>query len=121
MLEAILAGARDVEVLAGLARGRLRAKRAQRKEALEGRVTTHQSCVLTEHVRTLEYVDEAMARVSEAMAQRLTADQEAIALLDTMPGVGQRAAEILIAEIGQHTFRTLFSGSPRDCRRASCS
>jgi ERCC4-type nuclease len=34
------------------------------------------------------------------MDQRLTADQEAIALLDTIPGVGQRAAESLLAEIG---------------------
>ena len=48
----------------------------------------------------LEYLDEAMARVSGESDQRLTADQEAIALLETIPGVGQRAAEILIAEIG---------------------
>jgi transposase len=100
MLAAILAGERDVAVLAALARGRLRTKRAQRKEALEGRVTAHQSCVLVAHLSTLEYLDEAIARVSGAMAPRLTAEQEAIALLDTMPGVGRRAAELLIAAIG---------------------
>ena len=43
VLEAILAGQRDVEALADLARGRLRAKRDQLKEALEGRVTAHHS------------------------------------------------------------------------------
>ena len=64
MLEAILAGERDVEALADLARGRLRAKRDQLKEALEGRVTAHQSFLLTEHLSTLEYLDEAIARVS---------------------------------------------------------
>ena len=100
MLEAILAGERDGEALADLARGRLRAKRDQLKEALEGRVTAHQSCLLTEHLSTLEYLDEAIARVSGEIDQRLIADQEAIALLDTIPGVGQRAAEIRIAEIG---------------------
>jgi transposase len=100
MLAAILAGERDVETLADLARGRLRTKRDQLKEALEGRVTAHHSFLLTEHLSMLEYLDEAIARVSDEIAQRLTADREAIALLDTIPGVGQRAAEILIAEIG---------------------
>jgi transposase len=100
MLAAILSGERDVETLADLARGRLRAKRDQLKEALEGRVTAHHSFLLTEHLSTLEYLDEAIARVSGEIDQRLTAEQEAIALLDTIPGVGQRAAEILIAEMG---------------------
>ena len=105
MLEAILAGQRDVEILADLARGRLRAKRDQLKEALEGRVTAHHSFLLTEHLSTLEYLDEAIERVSREIDQRLTVDQEAIVLLDTIPGVGQRAAEILIAEIGTDMSR----------------
>jgi transposase len=105
MLAAILAGERDVETLADLARGRLRTKRDQLQEALAGRVTAHHSFLLTEHLSTLEYLDEAIARVSGAMDQRLTADQEAMALLDTMPGVGPRAAEILIAEIGTDMSR----------------
>jgi transposase len=105
MLEAILAGERDVAILADLARGRLRTKRDQLKEALEGRVTAHHSFLLTEHLSTLEYFDEAIARVSGEIDQRLTAEQEAIALLDTIPGVGQRAAESLIAEIGSDMSR----------------
>src|SRR5262252_8117183 len=100
MLAAILAGQRDVETLADLARGRLWAKLDQLKEALAGRVTAHHSFLLTEHVSALEYVDEAITRVSGEIDQRLTADHEAIALLDTIPGGGRRAAEILIAEIG---------------------
>jgi transposase len=105
MLAAILAGQRDVETLADLARGRLRAKRDQLKEALEGRVTAHHSFLLTEHLSTLEYLDEAIARISAEIDQRLTAEQTAIALLDTIPGVGQRAAEILIAEMGTDMSR----------------
>ena len=93
MLEAILAGQRDVETLADLARGRLRAKRDQLKEALEGRVTAHHSFLLTEHLSMLDTLDEAIEHVSGEIAQRLAADQEAIALLDTIPGIGQRAAE----------------------------
>jgi transposase len=105
MLEAILAGQRDVETLADLARGRLRAKRDQLQAALEGRVTAHHSFLLTEHLSMLDALDEAIERVSEEIGQRLATDQEAIALLDTIPGVGQRAAEILIAEIGTDMSR----------------
>src|SRR5499426_3854829 len=105
MLASILAGERDVEILADLARGRLRSKRDQLKEALEGRVTAHHSFLLTEHLSTLEYLDEAIKHVSAEIDQRLMAEREAIALLDTIPGVGQRAAEILIAEIGTDMSR----------------
>src|SRR5262249_41139672 len=73
---------------------------------LEGRVTTHHSCLRTEHVSTLEYVDEAIARIRVEIDQQLTAEQEAITLLETTPGGGPRAAEMLIAEIG--TARSRF-------------
>ena len=105
MLAAILAGQRDVETLAGLARGRLRAKRDPLKEALEGRVTAHQSFLLTEHLSALEYLDEAMTRVSVEIDQRLTAEQAALVLLDTIPGVGQQTAEVLLAESGTDRSR----------------
>jgi transposase len=86
-------------VLTVLAHSRLGAKRDWLQEALAGRVTAHHSFLLTEHVSALEYVDEAIARVSAEIDQRLMAEHEAIAPLDTIPGVGQRAAEILSAEI----------------------
>src|SRR2546429_9634811 len=60
---------------------------------------------MTEHLSTLEYLDEAIERVSGEIDLRLAAEQEAIVLLDTIPGVGQRAAEILIAEIGTDMSR----------------
>jgi transposase len=63
-------------------------------------MTAHHCFLLTEHLSPLESWDEALERVSGEIAQRLIADQAAIARLDTMPGVGQRAAESLIAEIG---------------------
>jgi transposase len=45
-------------------------------------------------------LDDAIDRVSAMIAQRREAEQEAIALWDTLPGVSQRTAEILLAEIG---------------------
>jgi transposase len=50
MLEALLAGETDTGRLADLARGRLRAKRAQLEQALAGRVRPHHCFVLAEHL-----------------------------------------------------------------------
>ena len=105
MLEALIAGQRDVTVLADLARGRLRAKRDQLAEALQGYFTPHHSVLLTEYLSQIDYLDEAIARVSTMIAQHLETEQEAMALLDTIPGVSQRTAEILLAEIGTDMTR----------------
>jgi transposase len=105
MLEALIAGQRDVTALADLARGRLRPKRAELEEALQGYFTPHHSFLLTEYFSQMDYLDDAIERVSAVIAQRLTAEQEAIALLDTIPGISQRTAEILLAEIGTDMTR----------------
>ena len=105
MLEALIAGQRDVTALAALARGRLRTKRDQLEAALRGAFTPHHGFLLTEYLSQLDYFDDAVDRVSTTIAQRLAAEQEAIALLDTIPGVSQRTAEILLAEIGTDMTR----------------
>jgi transposase len=105
MLEALIVGERDVTVLADFARGRLRAKRDQLEEALQGYCTPHHSFLLTEYLSQIDYLDDAIARVSTMIAQHLEAEQEAVALLDTIPGVSQRTAEILLAEIGTDMAR----------------
>jgi transposase len=105
MLEARIAGPRDADALADLARGRLRAKRDQLAEALRGYCTSHHSFLLTEYLSQMDYLDEAVDRVSAAIDPHLVADQEAVALLDTIPGVSQRTAEILLAEIGTDMTR----------------
>jgi transposase len=105
MLEALIAGQRDVTALADLARGRLRPKRAQLEEALQGYFTPHHSFLLTEYFSQMDYLDDAIDRVSAVIAQYLAAEHEAIALLDTIPGVSQRTAELLLAEIGTDMTR----------------
>ena len=105
MLEGLITGQRDADALADLARGRLRTKRDQLAEALQGDVTSHHSFLLTEYLSQIDDLDEAIDRVSAAMDQHLVADREAVALLDTMPGVSQRSAEILLAEIGTEMTR----------------
>lgn len=100
MLEALMAGEQDVSVLAALARGRMRAKRQELAEALQGHFLPHHRFLLTEHLSHMDYLDEAMERVSATIEAHLAEEQAAIALLDTIPGVSQRTAEIVIAEIG---------------------
>jgi transposase len=105
MLEALIAGQRDVEALAELARGRLRTKRDQLAEALQGYFTPHHCFLVTEYLSQIDYFDDAIGRVSALIAQHLEAEQEAVALLDTIPGVSQRTAESLLAEIGTDMTR----------------
>ena len=105
MLEALIAGHTDPVALAELARGRLRTKRDVLARALAGRFTAHHAFLLTEHLGHLDYLEEAMERLSAEIAQRLQPEEEAIALLDTVPGIGRRAAEILLAELGTDLAR----------------
>ena len=61
--------------------------------------------LLREQLAHLEYLDAAIARVDAELEARLAAEHEAIALLETIPGVGQRTAEVLVAEIGTDLSR----------------
>jgi transposase len=105
MLAALLAGETDPSVLAELARGRMRSKREVLAQAVVGRFTAHHAFLITEHLSQLDYLEEAVERVSAEIAQRLQAEQTALELLDTIPGVGRRAAEIIVAEIGTDMAR----------------
>jgi transposase len=100
MLEQLVAGQTDVGVLAQLARGRLRTKIPQLERALAGRVAPHQRFLLAQQLAHLDYLDEAIERVSAEVAERLRPVEAAVERLDTIPGVGRRTAEILLAEIG---------------------
>jgi transposase len=71
MLEALLAGQTDPAKLADLAKGRLKAKRAQLEEALVGVVKPHHRFLLTEHLCLIDTLDEAISRVSQEIERRL--------------------------------------------------
>jgi len=62
MLEALLAGETEPTVLAELARGRLRAKRALLEQALHGRVRAHHRFLIAEHLIQLDSLDEQIGR-----------------------------------------------------------
>ncbi len=100
MLAALVAGEQDGAVLAGLAQGSLSQKAAELRRALSGRMGAHQRFLLGEQLRHIEALEASIARVSGEIAERLRPFETALERLDTIPGVGRRIAEILVAEIG---------------------
>jgi transposase len=105
MLEALLAGQSDPACLAALARGRLRDKHEHLVQALTGRLKAHHAFLIAEHLSHIDYLDEAITRVSAEIAERLRPFEDEITRLDTIPGVSRRTAEVLVAEIGTDMAR----------------
>lgn len=132
MLKAILAGQGDPELLADMAQGRLRKKRTELEKALEGRVRDHHRFMIGNHLVHLDFLDEQIATFDEAIIAAVERHRQptaeppgdacgdgqdgrrsegplpwasAIELLDSIPGVGLRAAEVLLAEIGADMSR----------------
>ncbi len=114
MLRALIAGETDPRVLAALAKGRLRNKRELLEQALAGRVRPHHRFLLAEQLGHIEALDEAIGRVGAAIARRLEPLEAAVERRLTIPGVGRRTAEALLAEVGAAMERF-----PSAARRAS--
>jgi transposase len=105
MLAALLQGERDPEVLADLAQGRLRAKLSQLREALDGRVQS-QHLVLIEHILAhIDFLGQTIAEIQAAIERCLPSYGQALALLQTVPGVKLIAAAAILAEIGTDMSR----------------
>jgi len=100
MLDAIVAGEANPEVLADLAQGRLREKREQLSQALTGRVKPHHRFVLTELLCQIDSLDETIARFDLEIEAYCAPFEMAVVLLDTIPGVGRETAEVMVAEMG---------------------
>jgi transposase len=124
MLEALIAGERDPEVLAGLAKGRMRVKHAALVEALTGRFDDHHAelaRMLLDQIDALTtQISRLTARIEELIttipaAQGVDADGitgpssgtgpdaavlPAVARLDEIPGISPYGAQIVLAEIG---------------------
>ena len=105
MLEAVIDGQEDATDLADLARGRLRSKRAQLTAALRGSVGPHQRYVLRSQLRHLDFLDAEISELSAEIVRRLAPSQAIVERLDTIPGVGRRTAEAVLAEIGPNVDR----------------
>ena len=100
MLAALVGGETDAVVMAQLAQGRLRDKLPARERALAGSIGTHQRFLLARQLAHIDFLDAAIAEVSGEITARLRPFETELERLATIPGVGQRTAEVLVAEIG---------------------
>jgi transposase len=101
MLEALVAGTHDPELLAQLAKGRLRQKLPALREALAGRFRSeHHGLLVSQILAHIDYLDESIAALSARIEEVISLFADQVELLRTIPGVDRRSAEMLIAEVG---------------------
>jgi transposase len=100
MLDALVQGTTDPEVLADLAKGLLRKKIPALREALQGRFEAHHALVIGAILAHLDFLDEQIARLSEAIEEQLGPFAAGVQLASTLTGVARRTAEVMVAEIG---------------------
>jgi transposase len=105
MLEALVAGERDPEVLAELAKAQLRKKIPELREALRGRFGDHHALMVRLSLDHAKYLEAAIAELDAQVDRVMAPFVEARDHLDTITGVGKRAAECIIAEIGADMTR----------------
>lgn len=100
MLEALIAGERDPEVLAEMALTRMRPKIGTLREALVGRFDDHHAFLLRMHLDHVDELNAIEARLDKQVDGLMDPFAEAATRLLTIPGVGKRTAEVIVAEIG---------------------
>jgi transposase len=105
MLEALIAGETDPEVLAGLARGTLRKKHDALVQSLAGRIQDHHRLLLRTLLAHVDHLTQTVTELSEEITRRLAPYTEALELLCTITGVRHRVAEVVLAEIGPDLTR----------------
>lgn len=100
MIDALIDGERDPVVLADLAMTRMRSKIPDLREALVGRFDEQNALMARMHLDHMDELTRIESRL-DAEVDRLMApfDEPATRLL-TIPGVGKRVAEVVVAEIG---------------------
>jgi transposase len=100
MLNELVQGQTDAATLAELAKGRLREKQKLLQQALSGRVRSHHRFMLAQHLAHIDFLDEAIAELDRQIAEQMRPFAAALATWDSLPGINQRIAEILVAELG---------------------
>jgi transposase len=100
MLAELCEGRNDPEALAELARGKLRRKLPELRRALTGRFSSHHALIVSQLLSHIDYLDESIDALSAEVEERLRPLEHKVELLTTIPGVGVRTAEVILAELG---------------------
>ena len=114
MLDALLAGERDPQALAALAKGRLRVKSAALIEAFEGvRFGAQNALLIGGILRHIDFLDTEITALGEAIETHLAAEpgdstppfEPAVWVLCSLDGIQARTAEMLLGEFGTDMTR----------------
>jgi transposase len=100
MLQALVKGQSTPEEMAELVKGRLREKHDVLCKALTGMFRSHHRVMVSELLGHIDYLDEVIGRLDEEIEALLRPFLAELERLDSIPGINQRIAQILIAEIG---------------------
>ncbi len=100
MLSAMIAGERDPAVLAQLAKGKMRINIPQLVEALTGHFNDQHAQLARTMLHRLELVEDALAELDAVIAQACRPWAHQLELLQTIPGVGPKVAQVILAETG---------------------
>lgn len=108
MLEQLARGKADPDVLAGLAQGRMKKKRAELSASLTGYVGEHDRFLLRLSLKRLKALEADLAAIDKQAARYLKPYAEKVEALQTIPGIGAGTAATIVAELGvdPSTFRT---------------
>lgn len=98
MVQALVTGTTDPEVLAELARGRLRQKLPLLRRALHGRFRRHHALLVGQMLSKIEFLEDMIATLSTEIDERLAPFAATLARLDTIPGVDRRSAIAILVE-----------------------
>jgi transposase len=105
MIEALINGERDPAVLADLARGVMRKKIPDLTMACAGRFGDQHSLMCTLHLEHIDHLEDMIARLDTRIDEAGLPFARQIELLTTIPGIGERAAQVIISEIGVEMAR----------------
>jgi transposase len=105
MIRALIAGQSEPKELAELARGRLREKLPALREALRGHLTAHHRFMLGQLMDHLDYLDRQIEQFDRRIEELMAPFRPAVQRVMTIPGVGPRTAQNILAEIGTDMSR----------------
>jgi transposase len=100
ILEAIVRGQSDPEKLASLASPRVKASKAELRDALHGRVSEHHRFMLQLHLRQVDAIDGAIELLEGQIERALAPFRDQAERVKNMPGMSDVMAATVIAEIG---------------------
>ncbi len=100
IIDAMCAGERDPVVLAEMAKRKLRNKIGDLRHAVPGRFNDHHAAMTRELLAHIDYLDAAVARLDSRVDEMMAPFVDTRDRLVTIPGVGTKTAQIIVAEIG---------------------